>query len=124
MTDTTVLEITLLASLFGIMVLYYNQSKQITQKKEEEPTPNSSTANETFLPIILPDRKIALVKNFHQTFNEKHGVNLGWRQWWIDNKTKSNVPEDNTTRLHLDTMDNLVNSAEINRIINNSAWKQ
>jgi Cdc6-like AAA superfamily ATPase len=123
MTDTTVLEITLLASLFGIMVLYYIQSKQIAQKKEE-PTPNSSTANETFLPIILPDRKIALVKNFHQTFNEKHGVNLGWRQWWIDNKTKSNIPEDNTTILHLDTMDNLVNSAEINRIINNSAWKQ
>jgi hypothetical protein len=130
MTDTTVLEIALITSFIGIMALYYSQSRGITPKQvEEDPTPNSSTSNEKFVsqPIILPNKKIALGQNFHKTFNEKRGVNLtGWRQWWIDNKTKSNVPEDDTfkcisIRQHLDTMDNLVNNAEINKIINNGA---
>jgi len=51
------------------------------------------------------------VKNFHQCFNNDNfkSNELGWRNWWIKNKTKNNVnPIKNTNKF----MENYLNNLE------------
>lgn len=51
------------------------------------------------------------VKHFHQCFNNDNfkSNELGWRQWWIKNKTKNNVnPIKNTNKF----MENYLNNLE------------
>ena len=50
------------------------------------------------------------VKNFHQCFNNDNfkSNDLGWRNWWIKNKTKNNVkPTKNTNKFMENYLDNL-----------------
>lgn len=50
------------------------------------------------------------VKNFHQCFNNDNfkSNDLGWRSWWIKNKTKNNVkPIKNTNQFMENYLDNL-----------------
>ena len=83
------------------------------------------------MPIIPANRILGPVKDFHYKFNSRINACadkdcLGWRNWWIKNKTNSKVPEDTNfqgiPRGHLDNMDSLVSNAIINREINNGLY--
>lgn len=51
------------------------------------------------------------VKNFHQCFNNQNfkSNELGWRDWWIKNKTKNNVKVTKNTNKF---MENYLNNLE------------
>ena len=141
MVDTTFIEGVLITSVFSLMFLYYYQNKQtntnynnnnnnnMSNNKVKNFSNNQNLNNvEKFMPIIAPNRILGPVKDFHHKFNSRINACadkdcLGWRNWWIKNKTNSKVPEDanfqGIPRGHLDNMDSLVSNALINREINN-----
>lgn len=137
MVDTKFIECVLISSVFSLIVLYYYQNKQTNNNNMLNKTiikysNNQNNDNvEKFMPIIAPNRILGPVKDFHYKFNSKINMCadkdcLGWRNWWIKNKTNSKVPEDTNfqgiPRGHLDNMDSLVSNALINREINNGLY--
>ena len=134
MVDTKFIECVLISSVFSLIVLYYYQNKQTNNNNMLNKTiikySNKQNINnvEKFMPIIAPNRILGPVKDFHYKFNNRIADKnyLGWRNWWIKNKTNSKVPEDTNfqgiPRGHLDNMDSLVSNAIINREINNGLY--
>lgn len=73
---------------------------------------------EHYMPIIKKNKPIGPVFGFHEYFDKLHdkvnGKTLGWRNWWLNNKTDlSKLPKDpnftNITPIHKWNMDRYIN---------------
>ena len=98
--------------------LYNNQNLDISLENEKEIKKCIKQNNVDFIQsnknnlveFTNGKKHLGPVKNFHQCFNnENFKLNdLGWRNWWIKNKTKNNVkPTKNTNKFMENYLDNL-----------------
>ncbi len=119
------LEITLLLIIACMIGLFLHQSNDDTpiiniQNNNRNGNGNhngsgngNNNQKEQFEPIIINGRILGPSVNFHQNF-KSNLPELGWRRWWINNKTKNKVNPDvnfngTSVRQYLDNMDNVKN---------------
>jgi len=113
------LEITLLLITAYMIGLFLHQSNDDTpiiniQNNNRNHNGNGNhNQKEQFKPIIINGRILGPSVNFHQNF-KSNLPELGWRRWWIKNKTKNKVNPDvnfngTSVRQYLNNMDNVKN---------------
>jgi len=123
MIDTTFLENLLLFIIVSCSIYYFfiqnkqNSKEDINIEMNASNNSNNKT-NEKFLPIMPVKRQLGPVHNFHEQFNERLNVKknkeLGWRNWWFENKRCSKLSpntgfEGTVVKNYLNNMDNVKN---------------
>ena len=106
----------------GLLVYKYNENNTINNNNNIINTISNDEKKkiikEHYMPIIKKNKAIGPAFGFHEYFDKFHNKmntkTLGWRNWWINNKTDfSKLPHDpnftNISPIHKWDMDRYIN---------------